>query len=178
MPRAVLYITGEAIEDDDNVGGLGAGVAVRAAGQCALEPGEKARPGRLGVERPVPESACAQMPLRVSSRPTGSLLHARRVAGVTSDVGTVTQRHVADWLQRENHTLHGSRAPGPALPFALGGWPRALSASERGPEPAWPLVPEPPPKTVLRHEPAWGAASPLAVWRASFALWCYWKRFS
>lgn len=87
MPRAVLYFTGEAIEDDDNVGGLGAGVAVHAAGQCALEPGEKAWPGHLGMERPVPESACALRLFRVSSRPTGSLLHARCVAGVTSRCG-------------------------------------------------------------------------------------------
>ena len=40
MPRAVLYFTGEAIEDDDNVGGLGAGgLGGPAGGWCSLEPG-------------------------------------------------------------------------------------------------------------------------------------------
>lgn len=89
MPRAVLYFTGEAIEDDDNVGGLGAGVAVGPVQQASAlwSLGRRHGRGVLGVEHPVPESACAVTPFRVSSRPTGSLLHARRVAGVTSRRG-------------------------------------------------------------------------------------------
>lgn len=88
VPRAVLYFTGEAVEDDDNVGAWGrGGRAARAAGQCAPGPGEEAWPRRLGAEHPGPESACAVTPFRVSSRPTGSLLHASCVAGVISRRG-------------------------------------------------------------------------------------------
>lgn len=75
--------------------------------------------------------------------------------------------------------LHRRWAPGPAPSLRPGGAGLSQSELESGfPEPAWPPVPEPSPKNVLRHEPAWGAASLLAVWRGSFALWCYWKRFS
>lgn len=51
MPRAVLYFTGEAIEDDDNVGGLGAGVAVGPVPQGSVLWSLGRRHGRGVLER-------------------------------------------------------------------------------------------------------------------------------